>query len=224
MEDKLQSNHTLFKISIIEDSEIHRAWLITELSDCDKLEVISSDRFGRKGVESVKYYKPDIVILDFQLEDMTGLEVSKRIKSHNCEIKIFGLTAHTETSIIERIIDDKNIDAIAIKGSYYFETNFLSAITHVINGGAYLDPSLLKSLRESRNSSRLNKLTRREFEIFIQSSSGKSDDKIATDLCVEVAHIKNLKSRLAKKIKDEDIDNLILKLVNNFHPDAHIFF
>ncbi|HSW69874.1 MAG TPA: response regulator transcription factor [Gammaproteobacteria bacterium] len=218
MKDEHQNTHGKFKVSIIEDNEIHREWLKTELSDEKKIKVISSDRFGRDGMESARHYKPNIVLLDFQLEDMTGLEVAKRIKTHNAEIKIFALTAHTEISIIERIISNKNIDALAIKGSRYFETNFISAIIHVIEGGTYLDPSLLTNLRESINSN-LNKLTDREFEIFIQSNAGKTDEKIAEDLCIELSHVRNLKSRIAKKIKDANIDNLISKLINNSLPD-----
>lgn len=216
---KYQGIHDEIKVSIIEDSEIHREWLKTELTSEKKIQVISTNRFGRDGIESVRHHEPGIVLVDFQLEDMTGLEVSKRIKSTNPHIKIFALTAHTEISIIERIISCKNIDAIAIKGSHYFEANFISAIIHVIGGGTYLDPSLLNNLRESRNSNGLNTLTNREFEIFIQSNAGKSDDKIADDLCVEVSHVRNLKSRIAKKIKTNDIDNLISKLINNSHPD-----
>ena len=212
--------HDEFKVSLIEDSEIHREWLRMELSNNKPIEIISIDRFGRDGIESAKLYKPDMILLDFQLEDMTGLEVSKRVKIYNPKIKIFALTAHTEISIIERIINDKNIDAIAIKGSHYFESNFLSAITHVIKGGSYLDPSLLKNLRESKNLHNLNKLTKREFEIFIQSNAGKSDSKIALDLRVELSHVRNLKSRVAKKIKDTNVDNLILKLVENSHPSS----
>lgn len=34
--------------------------------------------------------------------------------------EIFALTAHTESSIIKRMVDDKNIDAIAIKGPALF--------------------------------------------------------------------------------------------------------
>lgn len=220
MKDILENIHGEFKVSIIEDSEIHREWLKTELSDNKKIKIISADRLGRDGIESVRNYRPDMVLLDFQLEDMTGLEVSKRIKINDADIKVFALTAHTEISIIERIIDNKNIDALAIKGSHYFEANFLSAIIHVIEGGTYLDPSLLKNLRESKNFNGLNKLTDREFEIFIQSNAGKSDDKIAKDLCVELSHIRNLKSRIAKKVKDDDIDNLVSKLINNSHPDS----
>lgn len=203
------------KISIIEDSEIHREWLKIELSDDPRLEVVSLDYLGRKGIESVRNHKTDLVLLDFQLEDMTGLEVSKRLKMHNENIKIFMLTAHTELSVIERIISDKNIDAFAIKGSHYFEDNFLIAIHHVADGGTYLEPSLFKKLRSSKNKNGLSALTKREFEVFIQANTGKSDAKIAEDLSVEPSHVKNIKSKIAKKVKNDDIENLLSKLIAN---------
>lgn len=207
------------KISIIEDSEIHKTWLVTEIRDEDSLETVSMDTLGRKGIESVKLQQPDLVILDFQLEDMTGLEVAKRIKLQNDAIKIFMLTAHTEISILERIISDKNIDAIAIKGSYYLEENLLLAIKYIVQDGTYLDPSLLKQLRESKKLSGLNSLTKREFEIFIQVNTGKSDARIAEDLCVELSHIKNIKSKIAKKTYSDDIATLLSKLISNAKPD-----
>ena len=212
-----QDNYTnkIIKISIIEDSEILREWLQAELLDHPKIEIVSVDRFGRVGIESVKFHRPDLVILDFQLEDITGLEVSKRIKSSNENVKIFIITAHFEISIVERLISDKNIDAIAIKRSHYFEENLLSAIQHVINGGTYLDPSLLKKLRESNSLVGLSKLTKREFEVFIQASSGKTDAKIAEDLYVELAHVKNIKSRVAKKVREDDINYFLSKLIEN---------
>lgn len=214
------TDHNLFKVSIIEDSEIHREWLKTELIDSPKLKVVSTNSLGRDGIESAKKHKPDLVILDFQLQDMTGLEVAKRIKSYYSNIKIFVLTAHNESSIIERIINHRDIDAIAIKGSPYFEINFLTALTHIIEGGTYLDPSLLNNLRKTKNINGLNKLTQREFEVFIQANSGKCDDQIALDLCVELSHVRNLKSRITKKIKKDSVSNIILKLVNNSHPDS----
>lgn len=208
-----------YKISIIEDSKIHKEWLIVELSALGNINIMSAESLGRDGIKGVKLYNPDMVLVDFQLEDMTGLEASKRIKAYNNNIKVFALTAHTEISIIERIINDKNIDAVAIKGSRYFELNFLLAVISVLEGGTYLDPSLLINLRAFGNSRGLNQLTKREFEIFVQYSSGKTEIKIANDLCVELAHVRNLKSRISKKLKNYNVDNLITKLERNSHPD-----
>lgn len=214
-------NHSYeFRISIIEDSQIHMEWLKQELLEDCRFHVVSADFLGRQGLESIKLHKPDLVLLDFQLKDMTGLEVSKRIKNYEPNTKVFTLTAHTEISILERIINDKSIDAIAVKGSPYFENNFIASIENVIKGGTYLDPSLLKKLREIKISHGLRQLTKREFEVFIQANIGKTDSQIAEDLSVEESHIKNLKSRIAKKIKDDNVNSLLLKLMKNANPDA----
>lgn len=209
------------RISIIEDSEIHREWLKAELADHAHFQILSVDSCGKRGIESVKNYSPDLVLLDFQMQDMTGLEVSKRLKAHNKNIKVFILTAHVEISIIERFIQDKDINGIAIKGSHYFQENLLMAINYVAKGGTYLDPSLLEKLRQSKNLSGLSKLTRREFEIFIQLSTGKKDERIAEDLSVEPAHIKNTKSKIMKKIKNDNIDCILSKLLENANPQNH---
>ena len=74
------ANHKV-NISIIEDSKIHTEWLNEQFLDNGKFEVVSLDNLGRAGIESVKKCHPDMVLLDFQLPDITGLEVAKRIKA-----------------------------------------------------------------------------------------------------------------------------------------------
>lgn len=203
------------KISIIEDSLIHQEWLKSFIGGQPSLSLIDIAACGKQGIVSAKENLPDLVIVDFQLKDMTGLEVSKRIKAYAERTKIFILTAHTERSIIERLIEDKNIDAIGIKGSSYFEANFLPAIHRVCAGETYIDPSLLSKVRSSEKMSQTGTLSKREFEIFIQTNLGKSDLEIAGDLNVEVSHVKNMKSKILKKTKKERVANLLIKLIEN---------
>ena len=206
------------KVSIIEDSEIHSEWIKAELESDPHFEVVSADNKARKGIESIKANNPDLVLLDFQLEDLTGLELAKRIIAFNEQIKIFMITAHTEITIIERIISDENIKGLAIKGSSYFGLNLISAMKNIASGGVYLDPSLLGKLRESKKVNGVSNLTKREFEVFIQSNAGKADALIAKDLCVELAYVKNIKSKINKKIKDSNTHSLLSSLVQNAHP------
>lgn len=215
MIDALNLTANKAKISIIEDSEIYCESLKLQLSESEHLQCISVDNTGKAGLESVKTLRSQIVLLDFQLSDMTGLEVAKRIKMFNELTKVFMLTAHTDVSILERIIDDKNVDAVAIKGSYYFELNFITAIHYIINNGTYLEPSLLSKLRASNRHSGLASLSKREFELFIQFHIGKSDKQIAADLFVDIAHIKNMKSKIIKKIRNDNLDGLLKKLLEN---------
>jgi two-component system nitrate/nitrite response regulator NarP len=200
--------------SIIEDSTTYLKKL-EELFADSKFKVISSDTRGLKGISSVRKYHPAIVMLDFQLTDITGIEVSKKIKIYEPDTKVFMLTMHCEIPVIERMINEKTIDAIAIKSSCYFGEHFLSAVNRVAAGETYLDPSILKVLRTSNELDSLNILTGREFEVFVQTNMGKTDLDIAEDLFVDIAHVKNLKSRIAKKISGRDINRLLVKLIEN---------
>ena len=203
-----------YTITIVEDSRIHAEWLNAELSD-NNFSVLNIYQYGKEAILAIKASTPDLVILDFQLKDITGLEVAKKIKLFNSAIKIFMLTAHTEISIINRIITDKNIDALGIKSSPYFESNLISAILHICDGGTYLDPSLLGKLRESSSETNLTALTQREFEIFIQLNIGKSEEQISHYLNIELASVRNLNSKIAKKINRTKLAPLVSKLVKN---------
>ena len=206
------------KISIIEDSSIHREWLVEEINEDAELNVVSSDNSGAKGIDSVRTFMPTLVLLDFQLSDITGIEVAKRIKNYLPETKIFLLTSHNEPVLLQRIVSDKNIDAISVKGSYYFEQNLILAIKFVIKGGTYLEPSILTQLRNNGGVDSLNDLTKREFEVFVQSSVGKNDQQIANDLYVDLAHIRNLRSKISKKISGKKVDDFLKKLIENYQP------
>lgn len=212
----MRLSHEQITVSIIEDSDIHRILFSEKLAESEKFSVVSLDKAGRPGIDSVKKHQPDIVLLDFQLPDITGIEVSKRIKSHIDNIKILAITAHTEKSIIEKIIQDKNIDGVAIKGSRYFQSAFIEVVEAVFSGESYIDPSLLKTLRISlKDADAFSQLTKREFEVFIQMSARKTDEEIAGDLSVDVFHIKNIRSKISKKINQADAKSISQKIHGN---------
>ena len=65
-------------ILVVEDNEMNLDVLIRwfEMNDYDTL----SAKNGETGLEIAKSEKPDIIIMDINLPDMSGFEVIKRIK------------------------------------------------------------------------------------------------------------------------------------------------
>ncbi|MCX7124151.1 MAG: LuxR C-terminal-related transcriptional regulator, partial [Gammaproteobacteria bacterium] len=106
-------------------------------------------------------------------------------------------------------------DGVAIKGSHYFNNSFIDVVESVVHGESYLDPSLLKMFRISNDTDGLSQLTKREFEVFIQVSVGKSDEEIAKDLSVDILHVKNMRSKISRKTKQEYTKNIAQKLSGN---------
>lgn len=202
-------------LSIIANSEASIEKFVQMLFEPPKYSIVSIDKLGRGGIQSVKIHQPSLVLLDFQLKDITGLEVAKRIKAHLPECRIFSFLEFSDVSIIDRLAGEKNIDGIAFKGSRYFQENFRKSLDQVLDGEGYIDPVLFDFVRMPTEGNGLRNLTKREFEIFIQINSGKSEIAIAGDLNVEPSHIKNIKSRINKKIRPAEIVNLTTQLAKN---------
>lgn len=194
----------IINISILEDSEIHLRWILEKVNKISNFHVKSTNMSGVNGLASIRRHQPDVVIVDFQLKDITGLEFARKAKVFLPNIKIFSLTAHTELEILKKIVFSEYIDGIAIKGSDYFDDNFKKSIEDVYAGGSYIEPSILNIFRthEPRVEAIVG-LTKREYEVYMQSNFGKNNIEIASSLNVDVAHVANIKSKVKKKLNEK---------------------
>jgi DNA-binding response OmpR family regulator len=73
------------KVLVVDDNRL-LADTIQEILENDGLDVISA-RDGLDGYSAYLLFKPDIVITDIQMPRKNGLEMMKRIRTHNPRIK-----------------------------------------------------------------------------------------------------------------------------------------
>lgn len=52
---------------------------------------------------------------------------------------------------------------------------------------------------------------------------GKSDAKIAEDLSVDIAHVRNIRSRISKKVKSKTLNHIIVELIENAEKANSLF-
>lgn len=76
------------KIFIVEDHSLVKDGIITLLKDFPEFSVVGEAQFGIEAVEKIIYIKPDVVLLDISLPDLTGIEVMKIILATEKEKKI----------------------------------------------------------------------------------------------------------------------------------------
>ncbi|MFC1555571.1 response regulator [candidate division KSB1 bacterium] len=78
--------------------------VIRDLLEFDKVEVISAGT-GKDGVFQARYKSPSLIILDFNLPDMNGFEVFKKIKQEEPikDIPVILITGQTDMNTISMI-------------------------------------------------------------------------------------------------------------------------
>lgn len=193
-------------VMLVDDHKMLREG-IKQLLEFDSEIVVSRQASNAEECISVlKEYTPDVLLLDINLPDMTGLQLLKEIRKKNKKLKILMLTVHNET---EYLIDalDVGTDGYILKDSGSDE--LIRAIKSVYRGVQFIEPSMIPALnfrlvQKETESSMLEEMTRREKEILISIANGCSNMDIAQKLNISERTVKNHITNLFKKIGVKD--------------------
>ena len=98
-------------VLVVDDSEDNL--LLMELLLQNEGYKVSSANSGTKGLEVVDKQRPDLIILDLMMPDMSGLEIIQHLKNkcYSANIPVLLLTANSEF----RHAESQNIDALCYK-------------------------------------------------------------------------------------------------------------
>lgn len=101
------------KILIVEDNELNMK-LFSDLLDAHGYE-IQQAREGLKAIGMAKSFRPDLILMDIQLPEVSGLEVTKWIKDDEdlADIPIIAVTAFAMRGDEKRILDGGCADYIS---------------------------------------------------------------------------------------------------------------
>ena len=177
---------------LVEDHKLVRVGLRSIFEEIEDIEVIAEADNGKEAIEKVKLYKPDVILLDIGLPDISGIDVAKKIFEENSEQKIMMLTSHQD----EREISDVlaiGVNAYVLKD---VNTDYLIMVIRTVNDGAiWLDSRIVPKLRAlntsiipkkqiSRSEFRAKHadLTEREYEVLKLLVNGYSNNDIAISL------------------------------------------
>ena len=198
------------KILLVEDQKLTRIGIKSLFKDYPEMDIIGEASNGKEAVEKSRLIKPDIVLMDIGLPDITGIEAAKQILEHNNNIRIIMLTSHTTEEEVTSSLQ-AGASAYVIKD---IATDFLMSIIKMIKAGAmWLDPHVVPFIRDkncgiipSRQLSRSvfkerhSNLTQREYEVLKLIVDGQSNSEIAHTLTISEhtakAHVCNIIQKL----------------------------
>lgn len=85
------------QVLIVDDSEVYRLFLRKILATETKIEVVSVASNGRLALPRVNHYKPEVVLLDYEMPELDGLAAIPEIKKLSPQSRIIMFSAHTTT-------------------------------------------------------------------------------------------------------------------------------
>lgn len=198
------------KILLTEDQKLMRIGIKSLFDDYPEMEIIGEAVSGKEAVEKARLIKPDIVLMDIGLPDISGIEATKQILENNTHTKVIILTSHVNEN-------DLNASLAAGANAYIIKdinTEFLmSVIKMVYEGAMWIDPKVVPFIRDKNNgmipSRQISRsafkqnhsnLTQREYEVLKLVVDGQSNSQIAQTLTISEhtakAHVCNIIQKL----------------------------
>ena len=82
------------KALIVDDNRLNRDTLKRLLTRHFPSVTVEESSDGKEAMEKVESFQPDLVIMDIRLPDESGLELTKKIKIMNPNVRVLILTGH----------------------------------------------------------------------------------------------------------------------------------
>ena len=155
---------------------------------------------AKAGYQAFVQDKPDVVVIDIKLPDVSGFELMRQIRKEDPDARIIMFSMNDDPVYLARAIEVGAKGFVSKNGD---PQNLLEAIREVGKGGVYLPPALARSMafagpKVARNP--LSRLNSREMEILRLLSAGKSLSEIAWLVHSSYKTIANTSSIMRQKL------------------------
>ncbi len=205
----MKKNLNKIKLYIADTHAILRDGIKSLFEEYSNYAIVGESDNGLEAMEEIESIKPDILILEISLPEMSGIEIARQLKRYRPEIKIIILTS-TENDIFLQELLEISIDGFVVKNNSF--DDLLRAVRSAIAGNLFMSPEVTARLvsgithePQGEVKSIFELLSPRENEVLKLLAEGVRNDEIAAKLRISTYTVKKHRNNIMKKL---DIHNL----------------
>jgi two-component system, NarL family, response regulator DevR len=193
---------TSIRILLVDDHEMVREGLKAMLQSEPDLEVVAETGLGREVPALLDASRPDIVLLDVRLPDMSGVEVCRQATRSHPDVKVIMLTTFVDPDLVDECIDAgargylvKDVRGMSLKENVRAVSRGQAVLAPEVAGG------ILDRVRERRSAEAGPPgLTQSQVAILGLMTRGFSNREIATEVHLSENTIKTHIQEIFRKL------------------------
>jgi len=188
------------RVVVVDDHTLFRRGLVGLISEMEGIQVVGQAHNGKEALNVIPTLNPDVVLLDINMPEMSGIETLKALRERNVEVPVLMLTISQQ--------DEDLVGAILAGASGYLLKNtepeaLLQTIQQVVAGKSVLAPEITKKVFDMLRSGHLGVtkvLTERESQVLGLLSRGLNTSQIAEGMTISEntvkTHVRNILAKL----------------------------
>ena len=203
------------RILIVDDHPVMRRGVRTILEARPQWTVCGEAATGREAVDQAKRLKPDVVVMDLTLPELSGLDATRQILRDAPTTEVLVLTMHDSEDVVQEVLqagargyvlksdaDRSLVDAVESLGRH---TPFFTATVAEL----VLDGYIRQSDGEGPFTGEAASVTSREREIIQLIAGGKSSKAIAEQLGISVKTVEAHRTNIMRKLQMHSVTQLV---------------
>jgi two-component system, NarL family, invasion response regulator UvrY len=191
----------MIRVLLVDDHAVVRMGFRLLLQSQAEMSVVAEAESGEVACQRYLELTPDVVVMDLAMPGMGGLEALRRIRAHHPQARVLTLSAQDDPMHARRALREGALGFLSKRSA---PEALIDAVTAIAAGQRYIDPSLAQRLAldeiDGTAKSVVDRLSEREFEVFIRLARGASVQRIAEDLKLSPStvgtHLYNIKQKL----------------------------
>jgi DNA-binding NarL/FixJ family response regulator len=203
------------RVLLADDHAVVRAGIRQFLETADDIMVVAEADDGQAAKELIEALQPDVAVLDIQMPQASGVEVTRWIRAHYRDIGVLILTAYD---------DDPYVFAVLQAGAngYVLKTanpaEIIQAVRDVYDGKSALDPAIVEKVMAQvtgqRHTLPIEELTARESEVLTLVGRGYTNKAIGVQLGISDRTVQGHLAHIFNKLQASSRTEAVMRAVS----------
>jgi DNA-binding NarL/FixJ family response regulator len=195
----------MIQVILADDHTVVRRGLKAVLGTAKDIAVIGEAKNGREAIAQVERFKPDVLVMDLDMDEMGGTEALKEIVAKKLPSRVLILTMHAEEEYLVPLLE---AGAAGYLVKSVADRELVDAVRAVARGDLYVRQSaahvlakrLMRKDPAQAERERYEKLTERERDVLRYIAQGYSAPEIGEKLFISPKTVDTYKQRIGEKL------------------------
>lgn len=205
----------LIRVVLADDHAVVRAGIRQFLETAEDIQVVAEAENGQEAKALINKHTPDVAVLDIQMPETSGVQVTRWIRANHRDVGVLILTAYD---------DDPYVLAVLRAGAngYVLKTakpvDIIQAVRDVNDGKSALDPAIVEKVMAQVTGQRAvlpaEELTEREIEVLVLVGRGFTNRAIGVQLGISDRTVQGHLAHIFSKLQASSRTEAVMRAVS----------